>query len=111
MQKAPLCFKHVQKCAGTSLRTALEAALPPGTLAPIHLEAANFPGLDFDRLAPHIRRRIAVTEEEAASLGRYGAIAGHFTLPALARHAPIERIATAALGARRNSPSDASAVS
>lgn len=90
----PLCFMHVQKCAGTSLRAALEAALPPGSLAPIHMEAANFPGLDFDRLVPHLRSRIAVTGEEAASLGRYKAIAGHFTLPALARHAPLERIAT-----------------
>jgi hypothetical protein len=90
----PLCFMHVQKCAGTSLRAALEAALPAGSLAPIHMDAENFVRIDFDRLAPHLRRRIAVTEEEAASLGRYKAIAGHFTLPSLARHAPLERIAT-----------------
>jgi hypothetical protein len=90
----PLCFMHVQKCAGSSLRVALEAALPSGSLAPFHMEAANFPGRDFDQLPPNLRSRIAVTEEEAASIGRYKAIAGHFTLPALARHAPLERIAT-----------------
>jgi len=90
----PLCFMHVHKCAGTSLRVALAAALPADSMPRMHIEAANFSGLDFDRLAPQVRRRIAVSEEEIASLGNYPAIVGHFTLPTLARFAPIENIAT-----------------
>jgi hypothetical protein len=92
---APSCFMHVPKTAGTSLRLALEAALPPGSIAPQAMDPAVLGGFDaLDLLRPEVRGTVAATPAELDGLGRSAAIFGHFTLPNLLRHAPLERIAT-----------------
>lgn len=89
------CFMHVQKCGGTSVRTTIEAGLPPGSLAPRRMEPANFACFDdFDGLSPEARALVAVGEAELRELGRYPVICGHITLPTLERFAPSARIAT-----------------
>jgi hypothetical protein len=91
----PTCFMHVQKVAGQSLHAALSAALPPGSLAPRRMEPANFCCFDdFDALGEEARARVAIGEHELAELGGYTAVFGHFTLPTLARLAPLARIGT-----------------
>jgi|GEM_PF-6684264 len=92
---APTCFMHVPKTAGTSLRSALEAALPRNSVAPPAMDPAVLGGFgELDLLRPEARRTIAATPSELDRLGRSAAIFGHFTLPNLLRHAPLERIAT-----------------
>ena len=94
---APNCtaFMHVQKAAGTSVRRMLQAALPPGSLAPRHQEAANFCLFDdFDGLRPEARAVVAATDTELAELAGHLAVCGHFSLPTLRRLTPPARIAT-----------------
>ncbi|HEX8648988.1 MAG TPA: hypothetical protein VF715_19000 [Thermoleophilaceae bacterium] len=89
------CFMHVHKAAGTSMRRMLEAALPPGSLAPRRIEAANFCGFDdFDGLSAEARSVVAANEAELRELADYPVICGHMTLPTLERFAPPGRIAT-----------------
>jgi hypothetical protein len=86
---------HVQKCAGQSLFASLEAALPPGSLAPRRMEPANFCGFeDFHLLTPDARSRVAVGDGELLELREYRAVFGHFTLPTLTRLAPPADIGT-----------------
>lgn len=91
----PTCFMHIQKCAGQSLYAALDAALPPGSLAPRRMEPANFCSFDdFDLLGDDARARVAVGDDELLELRGYRAVFGHFTLPTLARLAPLSGIGT-----------------
>ncbi len=92
---APACFMHVPKTAGISLRAALASALPPHSIAPQLMDPAALGGFrDFDLLSPEVRQIVAATPAELDGLGHHAAIFGHFTLPNLLRHAPLERIAT-----------------
>jgi hypothetical protein len=91
----PTCFLHVQKCGGQSLFSALEAALPPGSLAPRRVERANFCSFDrFESLGPEARSRVAIDDTEVLELASYRAVVGHFTLRTLKRLAPDDRIGT-----------------
>lgn len=86
---------HLPKSAGTSIRDALEAALPPGALAPQRYDAFAFGGFSsFDRLEERLRAKIAVGAEEVAALADYQVVAGAFPLPVLTRIAPEANIAT-----------------
>ena len=86
---------HVHKAAGTSMRRTLEAALPPGSLAPRRIEAASLCGFDdFDGLSAEARAVVAKDDAELRELADYPVICGHMTLPTLERFAPPARIAT-----------------
>lgn len=74
---------HIPKCAGTSVREALEQALPAGSLAPQGYVADGDP-VDFARLPPERRSEFAVGLDEMRAIGcRYQAILGHFDLDTL----------------------------
>jgi hypothetical protein len=90
----PRCFLHVPKSAGTSLRAALEAAFPPGSVAPQGFDTSLFCDFDaFDRLAPPARAAVVVGDE-ADALAGYPVVSGHFSLPTLDRVAPRSAVAT-----------------
>lgn len=77
---SPTCFLHIPKCGGSSVRVALEQALPPGSLAPQGYVADGEPA-DFAQLPPEQRSEFVVGMEEMRSVGRrYRAILGHFSL-------------------------------
>jgi hypothetical protein len=91
----PRCFLHVPKSAGSSVHAALEAALPPGSLAPHHFDPSVFTNFeDFDLLRREARAQIVVTPAEVRSLGRYQAVSGHFSLPTLLQVAAASSIST-----------------
>lgn len=90
----PRCFLHVPKSAGTSLRAALEAAFPPGSVAPQGFDTSLFCDFDeFDRLAAPARAAVVVGDE-ADALAGYRIVSGHFSLPTLERVAPRSAVAT-----------------
>jgi hypothetical protein len=90
-----MCFMHVQKCAGSSVRAMLEAALPPGSLSPRRIDRANFASFDdFGGLSPEARASVVVDEADFRELAAYPAVCGHLSLPTLAALAPPSRIAT-----------------
>jgi hypothetical protein len=92
---SPACFLHVPKSAGSSILTALEAALPPGSLAPRRFDASVFCDFDdIDLLRPEMRAKIAVGPREVQSLARYRAITGHFGLSTLLQVTDASSIAT-----------------
>ena len=91
----PLCFLHVPKSAGSSVRSAIVAAFPAGALAPKSFDASMFCDFDaFELLDPALRSSIVVTDDEIASLAAYRVVSGHFSLPTLERVAPPHAIAT-----------------
>lgn len=91
----PTCFLHIPKSAGSSILSALEAALPPGSLAPRRFDSSLFCDFDgFERLRPEARSRVAVSPSEVQSLGQYRAVSGHFSLPTLLQIADASSIAT-----------------
>jgi hypothetical protein len=91
----PTCFLHVPKCAGSSVHAALEAALPPGSLAPRRFDRAVFTDFcDFGLLPPDARELIALEDGEVQALARYRAVSGHFSLSTLLRIADPAAIGT-----------------
>jgi hypothetical protein len=91
----PRCFLHVPKSGGGSIHTALEAALPPGSLAPWRFDTPFFCDFnDFDLLRSETRALVAVSPEEIQSLRRYRAVSGHFSLATLLKVAPPSSIMT-----------------
>lgn len=89
------CYLHIPKSAGSSILSALEAALPPGSLAPQHFDASLFCGFeDFELLRPEVRSQIAANPGEVRSLGRYRAVSGHFSLTTLLQIADASAICT-----------------
>ena len=92
---SPKCFLHIPKSAGSSIHSALEAALPPGSLAPQRTDPWLFCGFnDFELLRPEARSLIAANLPEVQSLGRYRAVSGHFSLTTLLQIADQSSIAT-----------------
>jgi hypothetical protein len=92
---SPTCFLHIPKSAGSSISSALEAALPPGSLAPRQFDSSLFCDFDdFELLRPEARSRVAANPSEVQALSRYRAISGHFSLPTLLQIADASSIAT-----------------
>ncbi len=92
---SPTCFLHIPKGAGSSIHSALEAALPPGSLAPQRFDSSVFCDFDdFELLRPEARARIAANPPEVQSLRRYRAISGHFSLTTLLEIADASSIST-----------------
>jgi hypothetical protein len=92
---SPRCFLHIPKSAGSSVHSALEAALPPGSLAPQRIDLSTFCDFeDFDLLRPEARRRITTNAREVHALGQYPAVSGHFCLPTLLQVAKASSIST-----------------
>jgi hypothetical protein len=86
---------HVPKSAGASILAALEKTLPAGSLAPQRFDSSVFCDFnDFELLRPDVRARVAVNLPEVESLGRYQAVAGHFSLATLLHVARASSIAT-----------------
>ena len=91
----PTCFLHIPKSGGMSIQAALSRALGEGAVAPQRFDASVFCGFgDFHLLPAETRREIVLTGDEALSLGRYPAVAGHFSLPTLLQVADAGSIAT-----------------
>lgn len=91
----PRCFLHVPKSAGTSIRTSLERALPPGAVGPKRQDASHLCGFAaLDRLEPAIRALLTADDDEIAGLADHAIVSGHFSLPTLLRIAPASSIAT-----------------
>jgi len=97
------------KCAGSAMTSALEAALPPGSLAPWRfdrrfVEDQTRAGLggargalvadDLELLRPEARALVLETPEEERALRDYRAIAGHFSLDTLLSVAPPSALCT-----------------
>jgi hypothetical protein len=94
-RRAPLCFMHVPKSAGTSVMESLQASLPDGTVAPARFDTFIFCRFSaFDQLDEQSRSLVAVEAAEIAALARYRVVGGHFPLPVLRRLAPASKIAT-----------------
>jgi hypothetical protein len=86
---------HIPKSAGSSVHAALEAALPPGSLAPQRFDRSVFCDFDaFDLLHADLRSRIAANPSEIGALNGYDAVSGHFSLPTLLQIADARSIAT-----------------
>jgi hypothetical protein len=86
---------HIPKSGGSSIHTALEAALPPKSLAPQRFDTSPFCDFDdFHLLSPEARSRIVTNPEEVRSLGQYRAVSGHFSLPTLLQVADAPSIST-----------------
>lgn len=93
--RSPACFLHIPKCAGTSVREALNKALPPGSLAPQGHVREGDPA-DYAHLPPELRSEFAVGLEEMRAIGRrYRAITGHFSLDMLLQVTDPASICTA----------------
>jgi hypothetical protein len=105
----PACFLHLPKCAGSAMTSALEAALPPGSLAPWRfdrrfVEEQTRAGLggardafvadDPDLLRPEARALVLESPKEETALRDYRAIAGHFSLDTLLSVAPASAVCT-----------------
>jgi len=91
----PKCFLHIPKSAGSSVHSALQAALPPGSLAPQRTDLSIFCNFeDFELMRPEARSQIAVCPSEVQSLGRYRAVSGHFSLATLLQIADASSICT-----------------
>jgi hypothetical protein len=91
----PRCFLHVPKSAGSSIHTALEAALPAGSLSPRRVDASIFCDFDdFDKLSPPVRATVVANDDDLQSLAAYAAVSGHFCLETLLRVAPASSVAT-----------------
>ena len=89
------CFMHVPKSAGISITSALEAALPPGSLAPYRIDYSVFCGFDdFESLRPEARRQVIANPQAAGALRGYDAVAGHFCLATLQSVAPTSAVCT-----------------
>jgi hypothetical protein len=81
---SPTCYLHVPKSGGSSILAALEAALPPGSLAPRRFDSTTFCDFeDVELLQPTLRTAMAANPHEVLSLARYRAVSGHFSLPTL----------------------------
>jgi hypothetical protein len=90
-----MCFLHIPKSAGSSIFAALEAALPPGSLAPQRSDASLFCDFEhFELLPPEARSQVAASPGEIRSLGRYRAVSGHFSLPTLLQITDASSICT-----------------
>lgn len=77
------------------MHEALRVALPDASFAERRFDCAIFCDFDdFDALAPEMRARIAVTDEEVDELAGCDVVSGHFTLPTLLRIAEPASIAT-----------------
>jgi hypothetical protein len=86
---------HIPKSGGSSVHTALEAALSPKSLAPQRFDSSLFCDFsDFHLLRPEARSRIVTTREEVRSLGQFRAVSGHFSLPTLLQVADAPSIST-----------------
>jgi hypothetical protein len=105
----PACFLHLPKCAGSAMTSALEAALPPGSLAPWRfdrrfVEEQTRAGLggardafvadDPDLLRPEARALVLGSPDQEMALRDYRAIAGHFSLDTLLSVAPASAVCT-----------------
>ena len=93
---APLCFMHVPKSGGTSIRHALEQTVPLEGFARMSLDRSAFCGgfEDFGQLSEEIRAQIALDEGEIESMAGVRIVAGHFSLATLSRLAPPSCVAT-----------------
>jgi hypothetical protein len=91
----PRCFMHVPKSGGTSIRVALEQALPSGRISPKRHDASLFGGFnEFDRIDPNLRALLAIRDDELAALSDYPVISGHFSLSTLLRVTSASAVAT-----------------
>jgi hypothetical protein len=89
------CLLHVPKCGGDAITSALEAALPPNSLAPLRLDTSIFCDFDdFDALRQEARAQLIARPGEVRALRNYRAIAGHFSLSTLRSVVPISAICT-----------------
>lgn len=78
-----------------TITSALEAALPPGSLAPFRIDYSVFCGFDaFDSLSPEARAQVIASPDDAGALRGYDAVAGHFCLPTLRAVAPASAVCT-----------------
>lgn len=93
--EAPLCFMHVPKCGGTSVRHALERALSAEALGQMRLDRSAFCGgfEDFVQLSESVRAQIAADDAELTSMATARVVAGHFSLASLSRLAPSSSVA------------------
>jgi hypothetical protein len=92
---SPKCFLHIPKSAGSSVHSALEAALPPGSLSTRRIDSSFFCDFDdFELLRPEARAQVAANPCEVRSLGRYRAVSGHFSLATLLEIADASSIST-----------------
>jgi hypothetical protein len=67
-----------------SFHVALEAALPPDSLAPRRMDASTFCGFrEFELLRSSSRDLVAVNDDEVRSMRWYRAVSGHFSLTTL----------------------------
>jgi hypothetical protein len=81
---SPGCFMHIPKCAGMSFHSALEAALPAGSICPRRMDSSTFCDFrDFDLLPPLTRALIAIDDDEIKSMRRFPFVSGHFSLATL----------------------------
>jgi hypothetical protein len=91
----PRCLLHIPKSAGTSIYTALEGALPPGSVSSRRCDTYGFYDFeDFDRLAPDSRALIAVDAKDVEEMRTDSVVVGHFRLATLLKLAPPSSIAT-----------------
>jgi hypothetical protein len=92
---SPKCFLHIPKSAGSSIHSALQMALPPGSLAPQRADSSIFCDFeDFELMRPEARSQLAVDQPEVQSLGRYRAVSGHFSLATLLQITDTSSICT-----------------
>jgi hypothetical protein len=93
--ESPKCFLHIPKSGGSSIHSALQAALPPESLAPQRVDLSLFCDFeDFELMQPEARAQIAATSDEARSLAHYQAVSGHFSLDTLLQITDISSICT-----------------
>jgi hypothetical protein len=91
-----MAFLHMPKCAGSSVRLALESAVPAGEVAPLSIGAMVFcGGFDrFDQLSPQVRARVVVDHRDIERVGAFRYLLGHFSFPGLRRISQDRHIAT-----------------
>jgi hypothetical protein len=92
---SPRCFLHVPKSAGSSVYAALEAALPPGSIAPRRFDKSIFADFrDFGLLRQEVRDLVALDRDEVHALSSYRAVCGHFSLATLLQITAASSIST-----------------